>query len=82
MTDLEEAIVRYVCEEIRKKGDLEYCQDCIVITDPYNLLVCHAGTGVTDESRRIYRLVDLCMLDEDMHWVPNMNFIRRIAGSF
>jgi hypothetical protein len=81
MHSLEEELYRFVAQEILRLQDVEYCMDLIEIADPYNCLFRNIGSGSQDESRNIYRLTDLCMLDETMQWVPNRNRIRRIAES-
>lgn len=81
MESLEEELYRFVAQEIRRLQDVEYCMDLIEITDPYNHLFRNIGAGSQDEARNIYRLIDLCMLDETMQWIPNRSRIRRIAES-
>lgn len=81
MYSLEEELYHFVEQEIRRLQDVEYCMDLIEITDPYNHLFRNIGIGSQDEARNIYRLIDLCMLDDSMQWVPNRNRIRRIAES-
>lgn len=81
MESLEEELYRFVAQEIRRLQDVEYCMDLIEIADPYNHLFRNIGTGSQDEARNIYRLTDLCMLDETMQWIPNRSCIRRIAES-
>ena len=82
MLSLEKDLTQFVAREIAQFQDVEYCMDLIEITDPYNRLFRNLGTGMPDEARNVYSLKDLCMLDEDMHWIPNENRIRRIAGEF
>lgn len=81
MYSLEEELYRFVAQEIQCLQDVEYCMDLIEITDPYNHLFRNIGVGVQDESHNIYRLTDLCMLDETMQWIPNRSRIRRIVES-
>lgn len=81
MESLEEDLYCFVAQEIRRLQDVEYCMDLIEIADPYNHLFRNIGVGLQDESRNIYRLTDLCMLDETMQWIPNRHRIRRIAES-
>lgn len=81
MESLEEELCRFVAQEIRRLQDVEYCMDLIEIADPYNHLFRNIGAGSQDEARNIYRLTDLCMLDETMQWIPNRSRIRRIAES-
>lgn len=81
MYSLEEELYRFVAQEIQRLQDVEYCMDLIEITDPYNHLFRNIGVGVQDESHYIYRLTDLCMLDETMQWIPNRSRIRRIVES-
>lgn len=81
MYSLEEELYRFVAQEIQRLQDVEYCMDLIEITDPYNHLFRNIGVGVQDESHNIYRLTDLCMLDETMQWIPNWSRIRRIVES-
>ena len=76
MYSLEEELYRFVAQEIQRLQDVEYCMDLIEITDPYNHLFRNIGVGVQDESHNIYRLTDLCMLDETMQWIPNRSRIR------
>lgn len=82
METFEEELYRFIEQEILRLRDIEYCTDLIEITDPYNHLFRNIGAGALDEARNIYRLTDLCMLDESMDWIPNRNRIRRIADSF
>lgn len=82
MEAFEEELYRFIEQEILRLQDVEYCMDLIEIADPYNHLFRNIGTGASDEARNIYRLTDLCMLDESMDWIPNRNRIRRIAESF
>ena len=81
MYSLEEELYRFVAQEIQRLQDVEYCMDLIEITDPYNHLFRNIGVGVQDESHNIYRLTDLCMLDETMQWIPNRSRTRRIVES-
>lgn len=81
MDALEKELYRFVAQEIRRLQDVEYCMDLIEIADPYNHLLRNIGAGSQDEARNIYRLTDLCMLDETMQWIPNRSRIRRIAES-
>lgn len=81
MYSLEEELYRFVAREIQRLQDVEYCMDLIEITDSYNHLFRNIGVGVQDESHNIYRLTDLCMLDETMQWIPNRSRIRRIVES-
>lgn len=81
MGTFEEELYRFVEQEILRLQDVEYCMDLIEIADPYNHLFRNIGVGASDEARNIYRLTDLCMLDDTMNWVPNRSRIRRIADS-
>lgn len=81
MDAFEEELYYFVKQEIVRLQDVEYCLDLIEIADPYNHVFRNIGVGTPDEARNIYRLTDLCMLDDSMAWIPNRNRIRRIAGS-
>lgn len=72
-------LTSFVKKEIERCGDLEYCNEAIEISDARNGIFKNIGIHSTDEENDIIRIKELCMMNEQMDFEPNIMKIKSIA---
>lgn len=79
--DFAEALCHYVAQELRGQ-DGEYVKGAVQVVDARNHCFRTLPHQITDEAADVYALTDLCMVDEEMHTVPDLNRALGVARNY
>jgi hypothetical protein len=82
INDFVNALVSFIKNEMDDGEDMTYSQKAVKIVDARNHLFRKLDNARTDEADDIFALKELCILDDDMHLLPDMQHIRLVARNY
>lgn len=82
INDFVNALVSFINNEMDDGEDMTYSRKAVKIVDARNHFFRKIDNAQSDESVDIFALKDLCFLDDDMHFVPDVQHIRRVARNY
>ncbi len=80
--DFVQALYVYVQEALREVDEVTYSPRGVQIVDARNHLFRAVEGRMTDEEEGVYRLADLCRVDEELRTVPDRMRMRRVARNY